>query len=214
MAQQLQGGPIQDWYAPNITNDVHDGIGKYSDDQLFSYLKNGVAPGMGVVAGPMAETVHDSLSKFTDADLHAVIAYLRSTKPETTYKSTVASDFTGQAPRGREAYLSNCASCHQLNGQGVAGAVPPLAGNGAVLAKGPEDVIRVVLGGIEAQGPYSPMPAVGRGMTDQQIADVTNYVRQAWGNQAPPTAGGGTVGALRATSFTAMSIGPDGHSRR
>jgi len=72
-------------------------------------------------------------------------------------------------------------------------------------------VIRVILGGIEAQGSYAPMPAVGAGMTDQQIADVTNYIRQSWGNEAPPNAGPGDVGTLRPKSFTAMSIGPDGH---
>ena len=38
------------------------------------------------------------------------------------------------------------------------------------------------------------MPAVGAGMTDQQIADVTNYIRQSWGNEAPPNAGPGMVG--------------------
>ena len=63
-----------------------------------------------------------------------------------------------------------------------------LVGNGSVLAGGPQDVIRTVLGGIEAKGTDAPMPAVGSGMTDQQIADVTNYVRQAWGNNAPPNA--------------------------
>jgi mono/diheme cytochrome c family protein len=63
MADSLQGGPIQHWYAPNITSDVQDGIGKYSDDQVFTFLKTGVSPGMGVAAGPMSETIHDSLRK-------------------------------------------------------------------------------------------------------------------------------------------------------
>ena len=29
------------------------------------------------------------------------------------------------------------------------------------------------------------MPAYAAKMTDQQIADVTNYIRNAWGNAAP-----------------------------
>lgn len=211
MAQSLRGGPIENWYAPNITSDVHDGIGKYSDDTIAQYLKTGVAPGMGVVAGPMAETVHESLSKLTNPDIHAIVAYLKSTPAEPSYTSSERSAYTGPQPAGRQVYLNNCASCHQLDGKGLAGAVPSLVGNGAVLAAGPQDVIRVILGGIEAQGSYSPMPAVASGMTDQQVADVTNYVRQAWGNQAPPTAGGGSVGTLRPKTFTGMKIGPDGH---
>jgi mono/diheme cytochrome c family protein len=210
MAEPLRGGPIEHWYAPNITSDVRDGIGKYTDDQVFSFLKTGVSPGMGVAAGPMAETVHDSLRKLTDADLHAIIAYLKSTPSEPSYVDQQRSAFVGTHPAGSDTYLNNCASCHQLNGEGIPGAVPALVDNGAVLADGPDDVIRVILGGIEAQGSYAPMPAVGAGMTDQQIADVTNYIRQSWGNKAPPNAGPGEVGELRPKTFTAMSIGPDG----
>ena len=54
------------------------------------------------------------------------------------------------------------------------------------------------------------MPAVGVGMTDQEIADATNYIRQSWGNQAPPNAGPGIVGKLRPTTWTIMNGGPDG----
>ena len=42
-----------------------------------------------------------------------------------------------------------------------------------------------------------PMPAVGQGMTDTEIADVVNYVRTAWGNTASPDAQSGLVGTLR-----------------
>jgi mono/diheme cytochrome c family protein len=216
-AEPLHGGEIQDWYAPNLTSDVHEGIGKYTDDQLVAYLKTGQAQGMGSAAGPMSETIHDSLSKLTDADLHAIVAYLKSTPAETSYASTQRSDYTGPQPAGRNVYLDNCVSCHQPNGQGIKGSVASLVGNGAVLAGGPQDVIRTVLGGIEAKGTDAPMPAIGVGMTDQQIADVTNYVRQAWGNTAPPNAGGGMVGDVRkttpATSYglpgsTCPEIGP------
>jgi len=211
MADRLQGGPIEHWYAPNITADVRDGIGKYSDDQLFAYLKTGVSPGMGIAVGPMAETIHDSLRKLNDSDIHAIVAYLKSTPGTPSYVSAERTGFTGSRPLGADTYLNHCASCHQLNGEGIKGAVPALAGNGAVLAKGPDDVIRVVLGGLEAHGSYAPMAAVGATMSDQQIADVVNYVRQSWGNEAPPNAGAADVGNLRPKTFTAMNTGPDGH---
>jgi len=177
---------------------------KYSADQLVSYLKTGHAQGMGVASGPMSETIHDSLSKLTDTDLHAVAAYLKSTPPEASYTATQRSDYAGAQPDGRQAYLNNCVSCHQENGQGIQGAVASLVGNGAVLAEGPQDVIRMILGGIEAKGTDAPMPAIGTGMSDQDVATVTNYVRQAWGNKAPPNAGGGMVGDLRKTTVKAF----------
>jgi mono/diheme cytochrome c family protein len=210
IAKPLQGAPIQDWYAPNLTSDVHEGIGRYSDDQLVSYLKTGQATGVGIAQGPMSETIHDSLSKLTDADLHAIVAYLKSTPAEASYNNTQRSEYTGPQPAGREVYLNNCSSCHQPNGQGIEGAVASLVGNAAVLAGGPQDVIRTVLGGLEAKGTDAPMPAIGAGMTDQHVADVTNYVRQAWGNTAPPTAGPGTVGDLRKSTVKALYGGTSG----
>ena len=80
---------------------------------------------------------------------------------------------------GTGPYLSNCASCHGVDGRGMAGMVPALAGNGAVDSQGPENVLRVVLDGLDASHDLGPMPAVGAGMSDADIADVTNYVRTA-----------------------------------
>ena len=59
-AQALQGGPIDKWYAPNITSDPKQGIGRYTDEAVFQYLKTGHSNSMGVVVGPMAQTMHES----------------------------------------------------------------------------------------------------------------------------------------------------------
>jgi mono/diheme cytochrome c family protein len=204
-AKPLQGGEIDHWYAPNITSDVHTGIGRFSDQQLFAYLKTGTAPGMGVVVGPMAQTQHESLSKLTEADLKAVVAYLKSTRPAAGYQpSHLAALSNGTLP-GAQTYLNYCASCHQLNGQGIPKVIPPLAGNGAVRNGGPQTVVQVLLGGVEAQGTYGPMPAMGVTMTDQQIADATNYVRAAWGNDAPASVGPGEVASLRKGTDSLLS---------
>lgn len=90
-----------------------------------------------------------------------------------------------------------CNACHQATGVGVPGAIPPLAGSD--WAQGSEDrAIRIVLYGL--QGPVTVsgnnfngvMPAFGRvsggafNWTDDKIAAVLTYVRQAWGNKAGP----------------------------
>jgi len=209
-AQALQGGPIDQWYAPNITSDPKQGIGRYSDEEIFEYLKTGHSKAMGVVVGPMAQTMHESLGKLTDDDLHDIVAYLKSTPPRAHTPYVQASAFTGSQPEGAQAYLNYCASCHQPKGEGLAGSVPALVGNGAVLAAGPQDVIRVVLGGIEAQGTYSPMPAIGARMTDQEVADAVNYVRQSWGNKAQANAAPGEVGALRKVTKSVLALSAQG----
>ncbi len=77
---------------------MRDGIGKYTDDQVFTFLKTGVSSGMGVATGPMAETVHDSLRKLTDADLHAIVTYLKSTPSKPSYTDQQRSAFLGSGP--------------------------------------------------------------------------------------------------------------------
>lgn len=204
--QPLQGGVIDNWYAPNITSDVRDGIGGWSNAEIAGFLKTGISPTKGIALGPMAEAVH-SLSHLDEADLLAIAAYLKTTpaKSETEQKHAL---FAGNDARGGGTYLNYCASCHGVNGQGLKGVIPPLNGNGAVTSRGPQNVINVVLGGLHAREGYAPMLAIGAGMTDEEVADVTNYVRQTWDNAAPPTATPGMAGTLRSNADTLMNAAP------
>ncbi len=210
MAASLRGGPIDKWYAPNITSDKTEGIGRFSNDQVFTYLKTGTEKDMGVVVGPMSQTLHESLRKLTDEDLRDVVAYLKSTPAKEGYKPRKPLATNGEVRVDATAYLNYCASCHGQNGEGLANAVPKLAGNGAVTAQGPETVLRVILGGIDAQGTYSAMPAIGARMSDDEIAQAANYVRSTWGNNAPATAGAGEAGALRKVTQTVLAANMPG----
>ncbi len=96
---------------------------------------------------------------------------------------------------GRTVYTTVCAACHQATGQGLPPAFPPLAGSEWVNGS-EERVIRIVLHGLS--GPIkvagtdynSVMPAAGPGsgfnLSPEKIAAVLTYVRQEWGNSAPP----------------------------
>ena len=77
---------------------------------------------------------------------------------------------------GAALFASVCAGCHQPNGQGAvgAGAYPALADNKEVASA--DYLMTLILNG---QG---GMPPVGQMMSDQQIADVINYVRTHFGN--------------------------------
>ena len=204
---KLKGGQVQGWYAPNITSDGKEGVGSWSTDEIVKFLHDGSAPGRGVVLGPMRETIDDSLHYLSDADLHAIAAYLKSFPKSETYKPLDANQ-AAAASAGANAYLSNCSSCHGVDGQGIKGVIPALAGNGSVTAAGPQNVIRVVLGGLPAANGYAPMPAAGADLSDQAVADIVNYVRTAWGNKAPANAEPGAVGKVRGEVATLMSPSP------
>ena len=201
---RLKGGQIDGWYAPSLT-DGRDGLGTWSEDQLVAFLKTGAAPGKGVALGPMQQTIDESLRYLSDEDLHAIAAYLKSMKPDDASKPGTDTAPPPGPAAGGQVYLSSCAYCHRPDGRGVSGMILALAGNGAVASEGPENVIRVVLGGLPASHGLAPMPAVGANLSDRDIADVVNYVRTSWGNTAPQNAGSGTVSDLRGRTQTLLA---------
>ena len=93
---------------------------------------------------------------------------------------------------GKKLYAVNCASCHQPSGLGLGEQYPPLAGSEWVSAN-PELIIKVILKGLKGEikvkgktyAPAGGMAAVTNLKSDREIANVTTYVRQAWGNEAP-----------------------------
>lgn len=97
-----------------------------------------------------------------------------------------------QSP-GKAIYESLCLSCHQPEGQGLPGVYPPLAGSEWVT--GEEDVlIKIVLHGLSGPitvgntvyGDVPPLVMPPMGLDDQQAAEVLTYLRQNFGNSAPP----------------------------
>ncbi len=80
--------------------------------------------------------------------------------------------------RGESVYASQCATCHQADGQGLAPAFPALAGS--PVATGPlQEHIRVVLEGREG----TAMQAFGELLTPSDIAAALTYTRNAFGNE-------------------------------
>ena len=209
-AGRFGGGVIDGWYAPNITPDGHQGIGAWSDDEVVTYLKTGTAPGSrpGVAAGPMRQTIDESLSKVKDEDLKAMVAYLRSVPAKQTYKAKDLVAFDKPDAPGASTYLTYCSSCHQPDGKGIEGAVPALAGNTSVQAEGPETILRVIYGGLGAQSGYAPMVAIGQQMTDVEVRNVTDYVRNSWGNKAPVMRGDAASDARAATKTMLSGTAP------
>jgi mono/diheme cytochrome c family protein len=100
--------------------------------------------------------------------------------------------------RGAQLYTDNCSGCHQSRGRGVPGVFPPLAGNPVVLAQDPNDILKVVDRGIGARNGFIAMPPFNTQLTDQQVAEIANYVRTSWGNRAAPNATPAMVARLRA----------------
>ena len=90
---------------------------------------------------------------------------------------------------GQEVYMTRCMSCHGATGEGVPGVFPPLTDSKYVSAdKGV--FIRMILNGLRGEVVVKGvtyngmMPPWGGFLTDQQVADVTTFVRSNFGNEA------------------------------
>ena len=202
--QLLSGAlmPMHDWYAPSLMAKTEAGVGHWPRQDVVALLKTGIAPNASML-GPMAEVVASSTQFWTDADLQATAAYLQSlpqssaqSDVKSAIKSTTSASSKSQPVlfnRGAELFTKHCATCHGEQGQGmkVEGnvALPALAGNRAVTMANSTNLVRIILAGGYAPStagnprPFG-MPPFVHVLNDTDIAAVTTYIRNAWGNQA------------------------------
>jgi mono/diheme cytochrome c family protein len=192
--EQFAGGliPIQDWYAPSLTSSREAGLGQWDIEDVVSLLRTGVSK-RGIVFGPMAAVVYDSLQYLNDTDVRAMAIYLKSLTQDSAPSEPMQVRPTQEQSRaayeaGAKLYETNCRSCHQANGTGAPPAYPPLANNQAIAMEFAANPIRMVLFGGYPPGtkgnsrPYG-MPPFAFTLSDQEVASVVTYIRQSWGNR-------------------------------
>ena len=191
------GSVIDGWYALNLTSNPLTGLGKWSAADIAQYLKTGSYAGKTTTLGPMAEVVHNSTSKLADVDLLAMGTYLKSI-PSNSSLSEDRKKVDATYLNGTKLYIDNCSGCHQSSGRGIKGVIPPLAGNPVVMAPQSNDIIKVMIRGIQMRVGYIAMPSFASKLNDQEILEIANYVRSSWGNAASPDATKSLVEKIRA----------------
>lgn len=98
-------------------------------------------------------------------------------------ETTVVSKF--QSP-GKEIYADFCMQCHGANGKGDGKNFPPLAGSDWLKTKRNRSIAAVKFGQsgkivVNKIKYNSSMPAMG--LTNQEVADVMNYIMTSWSNK-------------------------------
>jgi cytochrome c oxidase cbb3-type subunit 2 len=129
-------------------------------------------------------------------DAMHLIAYLQSLKqiklpegiavPAFLYKKEkkAGGPAAGAEPDGKAIYSANCQSCHQVNGEGLPGAFPPLKGSPIVLGDNLEKYVDIIMNGYDARAEFGVMQPVGTNMqfTEHEVAALINYEGSSWGN--------------------------------
>ncbi|MCU1720464.1 c-type cytochrome [Pseudomonas sp. 5P_5.1_Bac1] len=188
----LAGALLDGWYAPSLRDDHNTGLGRWSEADIVRFLKTGRNQ-HAVVYGSMTEAFNNSTQFMSDDDLAAIAHYLKSLPGDAQrdgapwqYQAVSAAQHLDNA--GAHTYVTRCASCHGLDGKGLAEWMPPLAGATSALAREDASAINITLNGsqrVVAAGLPDAyrMPAFRAQLTDQEIADVLSFIRTTWGNQ-------------------------------
>jgi mono/diheme cytochrome c family protein len=185
---ELHGATIDNWVAPDLTANDRAGLGAWSIDDVAEYLRDGRNAHAGA-GGAMADVITYSTSLMNDADRHAMAVYLKSQAPSPNAAS--AQPDPGAMRRGAEIYSDACASCHLENGVGQPRYFPPLGPNAMLQQADPIGLEHLILaGGRIGISPARPsplaMPSFAWKLNDQEVADVSTYIRNSWGNRAAP----------------------------
>lgn len=94
---------------------------------------------------------------------------------------------TESIARGKTIYVERCMSCHQEKGEGLEGSFPPLA-KADFLTRSLDKSIYAVKFGMEGKitvnGKEYDNLMPNPGLEDAEVADVMNYIRNAWGNSS------------------------------
>ncbi|MDQ3185804.1 MAG: cytochrome c [Pseudomonadota bacterium] len=201
--EYLSGAVVDNWFAPNLTGNRAAGLGRWSEAEISAFLETGHGGG-AVAFGSMVTVIESSTQHLRKEDLNAIASYLKSlparkeektsfkpvTRPSAAMISTGMMTDPFERP-GAGLYEGFCVKCHQNNGTGKPPKMPRLAGSPMVLSENAMSLIRLMLEG--GQGPVTEkgpepkeMPSYSKKFTDREIADVLTFIRNSWGNAAPP----------------------------
>jgi mono/diheme cytochrome c family protein len=185
--QEFHGGKLDNWVAPDLTANSRIGLGEWSVNDIAEFLETG-RNAHAAAGGAMADVITYSTAYLTDADRRAIAAYLKS-QPASPATAAPAPDARAMA-RGAEVYSDACSSCHLENGVGQSRIFPPLGKDAMLQQSDATGVEHLILAGTQigvsdSRPSALSMPSFAWKLTDQEIADVSTYIRNSWGNQAP-----------------------------
>lgn len=191
----LTGALIDNWYAPDLTENAISGLGNWSKQDIIQFLKTGHND-KNAAFGSMSDVIKNSTQYLSDEDLTSIAVYLKSltstskhSASSTTNNTTTSLVAGDMSQPGAQEYMDNCSACHRIDGQGYTKTFPSLAGSPVVLSEKPDSLIRIVLNG--SQVPVTQdvptgltMPNFAWRLDDLQMANLLTFIRSSWGNNA------------------------------
>ena len=181
---KVKFGNYRPWSAVNLT--PHDtGLATWSEEDIVAYLEHGLSD-RAVMHGPMVEGLPHSTAHLGGQDLKPMPPSLKGIPAKARAPGPAPDKETLAA--GETGYTVHCGSCHLPTGRGDSLLGVSLSGNPLVQATDPSSLINIIL-----YGPHLPpapfvvdrsrMKMFGKRLSDDDIARIASYVRNAFGNQ-------------------------------
>jgi mono/diheme cytochrome c family protein len=193
-----EGWLIEGWIAPALT-DASPSPVPWTQEDLFAYLRTGVAPLHGATGSIMALVIRGALTLpvVPDSDIRAIALYFsetdhasaRANNIEAITQQALATSYLG-SDQGNDPdadlYASSCLSCHYNRAPSPLAARPELALNSSLALSEPTNFIQVVLNGVSSTETDNNsegaaglvMPAYDSSLTDAEIARLAAYLRR------------------------------------
>lgn len=155
------------------------------DHSIFRAFNKG-ALGILKVDGP------ENLAIYSGKEVDSVyigdkVASLASVQTAATSAAAGTLSLEEQVNAGKALYTGTCSVCHQDSGAGMPGVFPPLAKSDYLAGHSNEEIIKVVLSGlngplkVNGQDYNSVMPPMSQ-LTDDEVANILTYVKNSWDN--------------------------------
>lgn len=184
--QAMTGAIILGYLAPSLK--TADMLARgWSSSDLSTFLKHGISA-QGTMFNEMYPVLHHSTQYLSDSDHQAMATYLLGEQPPAPVKieAQPLEKLTASAQQGRQGYLNVCAGCHGNEGQGVPHVAVAMSGNTTLRQADSRNLLRVIDDGIQEQQftgfeRMQPMPGFADKLSDGQLRDLLNYLRQSWG---------------------------------
>lgn len=185
-AQPLKGAALARVAAPDITPQGLAARGWTASD-LGAFLTTGIAP-QGSAYGEMYPVIHFSTQYLRTADVAAIGTYLLGDRPPAVQPLPEPPADLAQWDVGRQHYLAVCAGCHGASGEGKSHVAVAMRSNSTVRSSDPNNLIVSMLDGIAQQDfpgqeAMQEMPGFSRDLDDATLAQLSNYLRVAYGGQ-------------------------------
>lgn len=192
----LGGAMVKGWEAPALTSASRAPVA-WTEEAFYRYLRHGHSPQHGVASGPMAPVVTE-LAGVPDEDLRAMAHYLASFNPPVPEAQATAAAraavlearTSGTTAPGAASRMFEvaCGACHHDgDGPQLLGVNTPLALNSNLHAEHPDNLVRVILEGIQAPATRAIgfMPAFAQALDDRQVAQLAAWMRQRYAPGKP-----------------------------